>query len=147
MALVLSNGTSWADVPTLHDHEGEKFTGDVAVQVLQPNYFRKTPEIVVRADGTRGFSQIGDAIGWIDSFVLVAYDFSGVREIKNAIANEESQGLFTLHVPNLETSGAFNYLVLFFDAPFEQVTPRRRGNPRVWSATVTEIDVLGSESV
>lgn len=147
MALVLANGVTIADTPTLHREDGTKFTGDAAVQEMLPDYTRRTPEVIFLADGTRAFSQIGDAQGWIDGFRLDVFHKDAVTQIKDQIANEENQGLFVLHVPRLQTTGYEEFLIRFFDAPFAPQTARRRGFMQLFSAQITEIDILGYEDV
>lgn len=147
MALVLASGLTVPDTPTLHREDGSKFTGDIAVQALGIDFELKTPEIVYLANGRRASTQIGDAIGWIESFRLDAFSRAGARQVKNSIANQTNQGLFTLHVPNIEGSGNEEFLICFFEAPFppDSETPRRRGNIQIFSAEVTEIEILGYE--
>ncbi len=149
MALVLTGGGTYADVPTLHRADGSKFTGDAAVQGMLPDYPRRTPEVIFLADGTRAFSQIGDAVGWIDGFRVDVFHKDAVTQIKSNIANETTQGLFQLYVPRLEAPGHEEFLIRFFDAPFapSPETPRRRGNRQVFSAEIVEIEILGYESV
>ena len=142
MALELANGVVVPDTPTLHRQDGSKFDGDVAVQQLLIDYDRRNPEIVFLADGTRAFSEIGDPQRWIDSFQLVAFHRNAVQQIKNAIADEVTQGVFKLHIPHIEGSGEVDLDVRFFDAPFVWTIPRRRGYPTIFTADVTEIDVL-----
>lgn len=148
MALELIEGVIVPDTPTLHRHDGTKFFGDVAVQQLLVDYDRRNPEVIYLADGTRAFSEIGDPQRWIDGFTIICYRRTGMQQVKNVIADEVTQGLFVLHVPDIHAaSGADEYLIRFFDAPFAQVSMRRRGYPEVFSADITEVDVLGEQRV
>lgn len=142
MALELLSGKTVPDTPTLHRADGSKFYGDVAVQELLIDYDRRNPEVIFLADGTRGFSEIGDPQRWIDSFRIDAFHRTGMQQVKNAIADETTEGKFILHIPDLDASGFEELTIRFFDAPFTWTIARRRGHASIFSAEITEVDVL-----
>src|SRR5215203_5427470 len=142
MALELLNGVVVPDTPTLHRQDGSKFYGDAAVQELLIDYDRRNPEIIFLADGTRAFSEIGDPQRWIDGFRLDAFTRTGMQQVKNVIADEVTEGKFQLLVPGINGESTETLTVRFFSAPFAWTTPRRAGYPSIFSAQITEVDVL-----
>ena len=135
-----------ADTATLHKHDGTNFADPVAVQKLNIVYNRNYPEIVVLANNVRGFSEIGDSQDYIDSFTIETYSDGAASAIKNAVARESTQGLFTLRVPNINATGADIYLIRFFECVFSRELPRRRGFPALHVAEITEIEVLDQDT-
>ena len=143
------------DTATLLKHDGTEFSQPVAVQKLNVVYSRNYPEVIVFANNTRGFSEIGDDQDYIDSFTLETYSDAAAAAIKQSVARESSQGIFTLKVPSLAgatISSTTYYLIRFFGDPPGQLTfsreiPRRRGFPALHVAEVTEIEVLDQETV
>lgn len=138
--------------PTLLKHDGSEFSEPVAVQKLSVVYSRNYPEVTVFANNSRGFSEIGDDKIYIDSFTLYAYNDASVTAIKQAVARESSQGIFTLRVPALGSSDVTYYQIQFFGDPpgqliFSRELPRRAGNPALHVAEVTEIEILDQETV
>lgn len=138
--------------PTLLKHDGSDFAEPVAVQKLQVVYSRNYPEVMIFANNTRGFSEIGDDQDYIDSFTIETYADAAVAAIKQAVARESTQGVFTLRVPDLGSSSITYYLIRFFGDPPGQLTfsrelPRRAGFPALHVAEVSEIEVLDSEVV
>jgi hypothetical protein len=139
------------DTATLHKYDGTDFAAPVAVQKLTINYSRNYPEIIVFANNTRGFSEIGDDQDYINSFTLETYNDAAARQIQQNVAREASQGLFTLRVPDLAT-GVDLYLIRFFGSEtsgfleFTREIPRRRGFPALHVAEVTEIEVLDHDT-
>lgn len=143
MALELLNGVTVPDTPTLHRHDGTKFFGDCAVQDLRMDYDRRNPEIIYLADGTRAFSQIGDSQRWIDSFTIYIFKRVAMQQIGNLIADEATEGVFQLVVPDLDGSGEDTFDIRFLAYPtWEKVSLRRRGYPDIWQAEIVEIEVL-----
>ncbi len=143
-----------ADTPTLLKYDGSDFSEPVAVQKFQPPYPRNYPEIMIMANNIRTFSEIGDDQDYIDSFTLETYSDASVTAIKQSIARESSQGIFTLRVPDISgvSDDITYYLIRFFGDPpgtltFSRELPRRRGFPALHVAEVTEIEVLDSETV
>jgi hypothetical protein len=141
-----------AKTPTLLKFDGSDFPQPVAVQKLQVVYSRNYPEIMVMANNIRAFSEIGDDQDYIDSFTLETYSDASVTAIKQNVARESSQGVFTLRVPDLDSEDITYYLIRFFGDPpgtltFSRERPRRAGNPALHVAEVTEIEVLDSEVV
>lgn len=140
------------ETPTLLKFDGSDFSEPVAVQKLNVVYSRNYPEVIIFANNTRGFSEIGDDQDYIDSFTLYAYNDASVAAIKQEVARESSQGIFTLRVPDLSSSDVTYYLIRFFGDPPGQLTfsrelPRRAGNPALHTTDVTEIEVLDQETV
>ena len=142
------------DTATLLKHDGTEFSQPVAVQKLSVVYPRNYPEVIVFANNTRGFSEIGDDQDYIDSFTLETYSDAAAAAIKQSVARESSQGIFTLRVPDISgvSTAITYYLIRFFGDPPGQLTfsreiPRRRGFPALHVAEVTEIEVLDQETV
>jgi hypothetical protein len=133
--------------PTLLKADGTEFPGGpCAVQQYTPPYDRSYAEVTMMANNVRAFSQIGDERTYIDSMMIECYAENTVQGIKNAIARESTQGLFTLRVPDLESSTVFLYLIRFFECTWSREAPRRAGFPEVFQAQITEIEVLDEDT-
>jgi hypothetical protein len=131
--LLKADGSDWAG-------------GPCAIRRLNVAYNRNYPELITFANNTRGFSEIGDGQDYIDSMTLEAYDDGTVAAIKNAVARESTQGIFTLRVPHLNEAAVTVYLIRFFECDFQPQTDRRPGWPRVFTAEITDIEVLDQET-
>lgn len=144
MALELINGVVVPDTPTLHRHDGSKFYGDCAVQDVQIDYDRRNPEIIFLADGTRAFSEVGDPQRWINGFTLYIFKRVAMQQINNNIADETTEGIFQLEVPDtIDGTGGGTFDIRFLTYPaWSKVSLRRQGYPEIWSAEVTEVDVF-----
>lgn len=127
--------------PTLLKHDGTEFPGGTVIKSLLYDYEKKFPEVITYADNSRGFSELGDSQGWMDGFMLEAFSQAAYRQIKENIANELSQGVFVLEIPEL-AGGTSRHAIRFYDWPAERLYPRREGFYEVFAGTVTEVDVL-----
>lgn len=129
----------------LLQYDGSEFGGMTYVRNLLPHYSRPYPEVTIRADNQRAFSEVGDRQLYIDSFTLECWGEVAVRQVKAAIADEASHGLFVLEVPDTESTAIDRYLIRFFEASFSRLYPRRSGFVPVFSAEIEDIEVLGQQ--
>lgn len=132
-------------VPILLQMDGSEYPGIPIVQAFTEVYPRPFPEITIFGDNSRGFSDIGDRQDYIDSFTLQCWGNACLHAVRADIANEANLGRFKLEVPDTDSSAIDTYTIRFFTEPgaFTRVYPRRAGSIPVFSADITEIEVLG----
>lgn len=150
MALQLSAlSVEWrGEVPTLLRFDGSEYPGFAYVRNYLPPDVRRYPEIVLRADNTRAFSNIGDNQEYIAGFTVEAWGEGAKAQISSDVANENNHGLFVLEVPDTDSAAVDRYLIRFFgdengNLGWQRLYPRRAGFVPIFSADITEVEVLG----
>lgn len=129
---------------TLTRRDGTEFSGGVVVTKLKPRARRTLPTIVEYADNSRGWVEMGRKRDSINSMVINCFRWEGAAQIMQAIANEQTKGLFTLVIPPRRgiNETTRRYKVRFFSCDFEPQS-RRGGRLQLFSATVSDIEVMG----
>src|SRR5215207_4211823 len=138
-----TDGSDYLYIPQILKANGDYFPQAVIVQNIQPVYTRQYSEVVVLGTNATAFANIGDGQDYIDSFTIFCFGDGAYREVKENIAKESTNGIFTLRWPTRgASSGGDAYSIRFFEATFSRVWPRRQGVPQIYSADVENIQVL-----
>lgn len=133
---------------TLLRADGDEYEGGTLVKKLGPRYNTHRGVVVQYMDNTFGFMEMGQQTGRIDSMTIECFNHVAAAQIQSDIANEDNEGNFLLRVPNFAidgTEGGKEYTIRFFEAKFQPQTVRR-GNTQIFSAQVSDIQVLDEDT-
>lgn len=144
-----TDGADYPYLPQLLQADGSYFAALVYVRNYLPPYPRTFPEPVALGTNATAFAAVGDPQNYIDTMTIEIWGAGAYIEVKGALANEETQGLFVLRVPELtDLTGATgdSYLIRFYEAQFSRLYPRRNSFVQVFPADVENVEVLGHET-
>ena len=144
---ISTDGNDYVYLPQLLKAGGGYFPAMVYVRNFLEPYQRNFPEVTVMANNFAAMAVMGDPQNYIDSLTLEAWGPAAYKEVKAAIGDPSTNGLFTLRIPDVASvpgsASGDTYLIRFYEADFSRTYPRRQGFPQVFTADIENVEVHG----